>query len=190
MSPTLQVTLRFYEELNVHLPAERRKITYTAITQMGATVGELIRAEGVPLQEVDLVLVNGVSVDFNQQVDSGNRIAVYPVFESFDVSSITRLPDRPLRRLRFAVDGRLAALAEGLRRRGYDVAIARGEEALLCLAGEGRVVLTPMAALVRDRALERAHVVRSQTPREQLREVLCCFDLPRVVDGARSYLSA
>lgn len=173
----VQVTIRFYEELNAHLPADRCKVAYTSLIPTGATVGEVIRSEGVPPEEVDLVLVNGVSVDFDQQVDEGDRMAVYPVFESLDVGSLACLPGRPLRRLRFAVDGRLAGLAEGLRRQGNDVVIGHGDEALLQLAGEGRVVLSNNPALVRDQALERAYVVRADTPRGQLREVSRRFDL-------------
>ena len=46
----------------------------------------MIEALGVPHTEVELVLVSGESVGFERMLEEGDRVAVYPKFETFDVS--------------------------------------------------------------------------------------------------------
>ena len=53
---------RFYEELNDVLPAERRKRSFAYAFHGTLAVKDAIEAIGVPHTEVDLILVNGVSV--------------------------------------------------------------------------------------------------------------------------------
>lgn len=77
-----RITLRFYEELNDHLTSERRKVPFAYRFCDGRTVAELLRELGVPCDAVELVLANGESVDFTYSVRDGDRISVYPVFES------------------------------------------------------------------------------------------------------------
>jgi len=95
-SPVRTAEFRFYEELNDHLPAHRRKRPFAVEFDEGPTVGELIAALGVPAAEVDLILVDGESADFERRLTGGERVAVYPIFERFDISPATRLPGRPL----------------------------------------------------------------------------------------------
>jgi len=90
------VEFRFYEELNDHLPSHRRKRTFPVEIAGEPTVGELIVDLGVPSDEVDLLLVDGESTGFGRRLHGGERVAVYPVFERFDITSATRLPGRPL----------------------------------------------------------------------------------------------
>ena len=59
---------------------------------------------GVPLSEVDLILVNDDPVAADHPVSNGDRVSVYPVFESFDITPLVRLRSEPLRRVRFVVD--------------------------------------------------------------------------------------
>jgi sulfur carrier protein ThiS len=90
------VYVRLYEELNDHLPEKRRKRTFNLSLERPTTVKETMRLLGVPSEEVDLVLVNGESVPFDHIVQDEDRISMYPIFESFDISTTTRLRDRSL----------------------------------------------------------------------------------------------
>lgn len=92
----LTVECRFYEELNDHLPPRLRKRSFSVDLVRELKVGELILALGVPLEEVDLLLVDGVSCDFHRCLQGGERVAVYPVFERFDITPLARLAGRPL----------------------------------------------------------------------------------------------
>jgi len=51
----------------------------------------------IPSEEVDLILVNGTSVDFSYLVKDKDRVSVYPIFETFDISGVTRVREKPLR---------------------------------------------------------------------------------------------
>ncbi len=59
------------------------------------SVKDAIQAIGVPHTEVDLILVNGISVTFDQHLQPGDQISVYPVFETLDISDVTHLRPRP-----------------------------------------------------------------------------------------------
>src|ERR1035437_9360087 len=82
---------RFYAELNDFLPPERRFTEFAYGFLDVAPVKDRIESFGVPHTEVDLILVNGQSVDFAYRVQDGDRISVYPVFEAFDIAGLTRL---------------------------------------------------------------------------------------------------
>jgi sulfur carrier protein ThiS len=94
MDRTLYV--RLYEELNDYLPEEKRKRPFNLSLKGPTTVKETMRLLGVPSEEVDLVLVNGESVPFTHIVQDQDRISIYPIFESLDISTVTRLRDRSL----------------------------------------------------------------------------------------------
>lgn len=90
---------RLYEELNDYLPASKRKMTFGLFLKGPTTINEAICSLGVPPEEVDLVLVNGESVAFEHIIAEGDRISIYPIFESLDISNVTRLRDKPLVKL-------------------------------------------------------------------------------------------
>lgn len=87
---------RFYEELNDHLPPRLRKRSFDVDLVGTPKVGELCAALGVPLAEIDLLLVDGESSRFDDRLSGGERVAVYPVFERLDITPLVRLPGRPL----------------------------------------------------------------------------------------------
>ncbi|MFV2005366.1 MAG: MoaD/ThiS family protein, partial [Gammaproteobacteria bacterium] len=80
-----QISIRFYEELNDFLPQEQRKREFTQELKKDRSVKDLIESIGVPHTEIDLIIVNGESVDLNYLVKDGDHISVYPVFESLDI---------------------------------------------------------------------------------------------------------
>jgi hypothetical protein len=84
------ILFRFYAELNDFLPAARRGLSFPVPFEMPAAVKDLIEAAGVPHTEVDLILANGQSVDFGYQVRDGDRISVYPAFETLDITPVLR----------------------------------------------------------------------------------------------------
>ncbi len=173
---------RFYEELNDFLPAQRRRCDFDHDFVGRSSVKDMIEAIGVPHTEIDLILVNGRSVDFSYIVQDGDRISVYPVFESFDITPLLRLRPRPLRISRFVLDTHLGKLARYLRMLGFD-ALYRNDyddQTLALLASaEPRILLTRDQGLLKRRIVTHGYYVRAVKPREQLEEVLARLDLYR-----------
>lgn len=174
------ILLRFYEELNDFLPPTYRKRLFSYTLFQPTSVKGVIHALGVPHTEVDLILVNQQSVDFSYLVQPGDRISVYPVFESFDISSMTRLRTKPLRNTRFVVDVHLGRLVRYLRFLGFDT-LYRNDYDDITLARvsmeEQRILLTRDRQLLQRRIVTRGHYVHATQPKQQIVEVLRCLQL-------------
>ena len=175
-----QAVFRFYAELNDFLPRERRQASFSHAVTGRASVKDVIESLGVPHTEVDLILVNGLSVDFGHIVADGDRVSVYPVFEAMDISPVIRLRPQPLRETAFVLDTHLGKLAAHLRLLGFDTLYHndRADEALLRLSvDERRILLTRDRGLLKRRELTHGYYVRATDPDVQIREVLGHFDL-------------
>ena len=173
-------TIRFYEELNDFLPPFKKKCSYTVTPAPGQTVKDLIEAENVPHPEVDLILVNSRSVDFSYQVKKNDRISVYPVFESIDITGAVKLRPLPLRKTSFILDVHLGKLAVYLRIAGFDTSYSNSysdSEIAETALREERTVLTRDRGLLKRGIINRGCWIRSQNPPDQYKEVLTRFDL-------------
>jgi len=83
------VTVRCYEELNDHLPHEYRKQPFTLKLPQNSTVEDILHKLHIPTEEVHLVLVNGEPTTFHHRLKHGDRVTLYPVFETIDISPLT-----------------------------------------------------------------------------------------------------
>ncbi|RXZ42566.1 Mut7-C RNAse domain-containing protein [Crenobacter cavernae] len=174
------VTFRFYEELNDFLPSSRRKRDFGYACVRGETVKHAIEALGVPHTEVELILVDGESVGFDRILADGDRIAVYPVFEAFDVAPLLRLREHPLRVTRFVADAHLGALAAKLRMAGFDTLYDNhfdDDEIEALAVGGRRIVLSRDRELLKRRAITHGCYVHALKPDAQLRELFARLDL-------------
>jgi len=109
-----RANFRFYEELNDFLPGENHKCTLKYQFNGRPAIKDSIEAQGIPHTEIDLIAVDGEPVDFSYGLKISNRVAVYPVFEGFDITPIERLRKKPLRNTTFTVDVSLGKLARRL----------------------------------------------------------------------------
>ncbi len=172
--------IRFYAELNDHLPQEHRYTTIAIPIVAMVSVGQIIAGFGVPASEVDLILINGISVDLNHALGDNDRISVFPVYESFDISSVTRIRETPLREPRFVLDCHLGKLAYYLRMLGFDTLYSAGfndDELAAISNGERRTLLSRDRKLIEEGAISRGYRVRETDPKLQVTEVLRRFDL-------------
>jgi hypothetical protein len=175
-----EAQLRFYEELSEFLPAELRKTQFACPLKGRITVRELLGTLKVPTKAVDLVLANGKSVGLSHLIGDGERLSFYPVFEAFDIGAVQRIRRRPLRRIRFAVDGPLKPLASALRGLGYDTILASDPDAKE-FAGkiklEGRIFLTQSSRRITRGRFSHALCLGGSTPSKQLAEVVARLHL-------------
>ena len=175
-----QAWFRFYEELNDFLPVSRRKRRFPYAVTRRASIKDTIEALGVPHTEVEVILVNGESVDFSYIVNDGDDISVYPMFESLDIRPLLKLRPQPLRQPRFVLDTHLGRLARYLRLLGFDCLYRNDfhDDELARISDEQqRTLLTRDRILLQRRIVTRGYFIRATRPLEQAVEVLRRFDL-------------
>jgi uncharacterized protein len=171
---------RFYEELNDFLPFEKRKVRFGHKFLDRTSVKDMIESLGVPHSEIDLILVNGSSVDFSHIICDGDDISVYPVFESTDISKIQHLRESPLRNPKFILDVHLGKLARYLRMTGFDswYSNSNTKDGIIKISLlEKRTILTKDRNLLKNNAITHGYWVRNENPVEQVKEVIWRFDL-------------
>ena len=178
------VELRFYEELNDFLPEERRKRAFAVEVDRARSVKDAIESAGVPHTEVDLVIVDGRSVDFAHLLRGGERVAVYPMFEALDIAPLVRLRPRPMRDPRFVADTHLGKLARHLRMAGFDTLYGTDwddDRIVATSLGERRTILTRDRGMLRRREVERGYCVRAVESEAQLGEVVAALQLEGLI---------
>ena len=175
---------RFYEELNDFLPDTQKKQTLTYSFQGNPGIKDPIEALGVPHTDVELIIVNGTSVGFDYQLQNQDRVAVYPVFESFDVTPLVRLREKPLRQPCFILDVNLGKLAKLLRLLGFDAAYRNDyadADVVRIGSSNQRIILSRDRRLLYHKAITHGYWVRAVDPEQQLTEVIRRFDLYRSI---------
>jgi uncharacterized protein len=172
--------IRFYAELNDHLhPGERQKTLEKPFFVPG-TVKDFIESFGVPHTEIELIVVNGESVPFSYMVRDGDRIAAYPVFESFDISGELRVRPQALRETKFVLDVHLGRLAAYLRMLGFDTVYGNRStdpELVRISSEQHRILLTRDRGLLKHSTVTHGYLVRETNSRRQLAEIVARFDL-------------
>ena len=180
MNERLDITIRFYEELNFFLKKHPKKQNIQFTYYGKRSVKDLIESFGVPHVEVDLILVNSKSVDFSYILNNGDRISVYPVFERFNIGKISLLRDQPLRENKFILDVHLGKLAKHLRLLGFDTDYKafRDDRTLAKISSdEHRILLTRDRQLLMRKMVQWGLIIRSDDSKEQILEVLDRIDL-------------
>jgi uncharacterized protein with PIN domain len=177
-------SFRFYEELNDFLPRERRKSDFDVEVDRARSVKDAIESVGVPHTEVDLILVDGRSVDFTHLLRGGERVSVYPMFESVDIAPVLRLRPMPLRDPRFVADGHLGKLARHLRMAGLDTLYGNlwdDDQIVQLAAVQKRTILTRDKAMLRRGDVDRGYFVRTTESEAQLAEVVARLQLESMI---------
>jgi len=175
-----QAWLRFYAELNEFLPLRCRKVCFRHCFRQRGSVKDMVESLGVPHTEIAMILVNGHSVDFSYIVNDGDRVSVYPAFESLDIAPLKRLHPRPLPVPRFVLDAHLGRLAAYLRMLGFNTLYRNDysdQQLTEISANEGRILLTRDRGLLKRRQITYGHYIYEIQPRRQLAEVVRYFRL-------------
>ena len=171
----VRVYMRFYAELK-----DQRFQTIEKSCFVPGTVKDLIESLGVPHREVDLITVNGNSVDFSCGVQDGDYVSVYPMFESIDITPELRVREGPLRKTKFVLDVHLGRLAAYLRMLGFDTVYQScfsDVELVRISSTEHRILLTRDRGLLKCGALTHGYWVRETDSRRQVAEIVERFDL-------------
>lgn len=181
----MKAVFRFYAELNEFLPIRQQYNDAAVSFKERQSVKHLIKSSGIPHTEVDLVLVNGQPVNFGYLVQQEDRVAVYPVFASMDITPLLHLRPNSLGTPPFVLDGHLGKLAAYLRMLGFDTLYRNdyGDEELAEISvKQKRILLTCDRGLLKRSMVTHGYCLRTRDSRQQLLDVIQRFDLLSLLD--------
>tara|TARA_R110002073_G_scaffold250514_2_gene413222 strand:- start:282 stop:1031 length:750 start_codon:yes stop_codon:yes gene_type:complete len=180
-----QIRLHFHHELNDFISPVSRNTEIIHTFDRKASVKDMIESFNVPHTEIDVILVNGVSVDFAYIVQDRDVIDVYPSCENIQVNTFVRLrPESSLSLPKFVVDANLGRLARYLRLLGFDCLYRndyRDESVANIAYVQQRAVLTRDCKLLHRKIITHGYFVRAELPKIQIKEVLKRFDLYHLI---------
>jgi hypothetical protein len=169
------VHVRFFEELNQYLSIDQRKKWIDISTGEGTTLQNLLNTLKIPISEVELIIVNGHSQRLDYVLQSGDRLAVYPKFESFDIHEHVQFREHPLRNPKFLCDNHLGKLCKYLRMIGFDCLFEQlsGHPHLITQSNkENRIILSRDQKRNQYPAITHFILITSSHPSDQVKQVI------------------
>ena len=169
-----EASFRFYANLNDFLPAARKQVEFEHPFNGRVSIKDMIEVLGVPHTEIDLILVNGESVDFRYRAGwrPDRRLPGVRVVRRYAAGPAA---PQPLRDPRFVLDMHLGKLAAYLRMVGFDTLYRNdyddGDLARIS-HDERRILLTRDRGLLKRSMVTHGYCVRETNPRLQLSR--CC----------------
>ncbi len=170
----------FHAELNDFFQKDFSDIPHVVEFNGHETVKHVIESLGVPHTEVGVILINGKSVGFEEIPNSNDCIHVYPSKEGVEISPVIFLKPKPMKEIRFVLDGHLGKLATYLRLLGFDTLYQNNyddNELAKISSLENRVLLTRDRGLLKRTVVSYGYFVREKSPQKQLLEVVNQFEL-------------
>jgi uncharacterized protein len=175
---------RIYGNLNDFLSPSRRQMQFAHSIKDRGSIKDILEALGIPHPEINLILVNGESVNFDYLVETGDRISVYPQYSTLDITTVSHVQPPPLPQIKFVLDVHLGKLATYLRLLGFDTLYRNDyndNELAQISSQEQRILLTQDRGLLKRSIVTHGYAVRSDNPEEQLAEIVERFELRPVI---------
>lgn len=179
-----RAVFRYYGNLNDFLPKKKRNKTTIREFAWRGSIKDMVESQNVPHPEIELLVVNGVSVDFDYIVEDHDDIQVHPFNHTCTVTPqiILRPPltDKP----RFILDTHLGRLAAYLRMAGFDTLYRNDypdDELAEVASAEGRVLLTRDIGLLKRSLVTYGYFIRETNPHRRLIEIMRRYRLSEYV---------
>lgn len=173
-------TFHFHGGLNDFVQRRQRHLPIEHSFTWRASVKDMLESLGPPHSEVWLLVVNGVSVDFEYIVQPGDVIDAYDIESAPQVEApIALVPPYP-GRPRFILDQHLGRSAAYLRMLGFDTLYRNDyhDEELARVSDEDtRILLTRDIGLLKRGRVMYGYFVRNTDPLVSLREIARRFKL-------------
>ena len=174
----------FYNELNDFLPVEKqnREFVYTFLGK--PSVKDTIQAIGVPHTEIDIILMNRESVDFDCLLYGDENIQVFPKYNNLNIQEMNHLQPNYPKEKNFIVDVNLGKLAPKLRLLGFDTLYRNDfedHEIVAISNRENRIILTRDTGILKYNAVQWGYWVRAINVRKQISEVVEKFNLKNTI---------
>ena len=167
--------LRFFNELNDLLPGYRRNTEFDAEFKDRRSVKDLIESLGVPHTEVDIIISNGKSVDFNYIVQENDHIHVHPALKIQDREGLMRLCPLSSSSIRFIVDTNLGNIARLMRMLGFDTYFDPNlsNRAIIEISNkEYRTIITTSRKILKFRDARFGLLLRPDGAERQIKNIL------------------
>jgi uncharacterized protein len=178
ISQPFKVCLTFFGDLPFFVRPSESAPGIERTLKERTSVKDAIEACGVPHPEVDLITIDGSTVDFSYVLQKNATISVYPVGFAPLNSGAHGLQRRNVKR--FVADGHLGKMTRELRLLGIDVVAptpSEDRQLLEVMERENRALLTRDRRLLMHRIVRDGFCPRSQDPDEQTIGVLRRFEL-------------
>jgi len=174
-----KITVRVYGNLKNLLKKKfsSPEIIYNFL--LPTTVKDLIESLGIPHTEVELILLNGKSCNWNKKITDNSRLSVYPHFYHINIFKISKITHKP-KKLKFIADVHLGRLAKYLRILGFDCLYQNDypdEKIIKIATKEKRIILTMDRGILKHTNVTYGQLIRSKKVKEQLKEVMDRFNL-------------
>ncbi len=175
-----RASFRFHGEINLFLPRPRRHTTIFHPFDWRASIKDMVESLGVPHSEIEVLLVDGMTVDFEYIVQPDAEIDVYGTLADAPVVPLTPLRPPLTGKPRFVLDTHLGRLASYLRMIGFDTLYRNDypdDELALISSSEQRVLLTRDIGLLKRSLVVYGRFMRATDPRQQIVEVVRHYHL-------------
>jgi len=159
---------------------QETEIGKTIEISVNQSVKDLIESLGVPHCEVDLIIVNGLSVGFDYTVNENDKISVYPEFTVIDIKSLTKLSAILPEEIKFVTDVHLGKLTKYLRLLGFDTFYENDSTDIQLIEisnSEKRILLTRDVGLLKNNRIIYGYWLRNTDPYKQIYEVVNRFHI-------------
>lgn len=166
---------RFYGDLEDLLVRRYRADQANYLFRDNPGIKDAIESMGIPHTEVDVILANGLSVNFSYPLKDNDTIDVYPVFSNVPVERPLKLSSSIPDPASFVLDVHLGKLARRLRLLGFDACYRNDfddAEILAVADREKRIILTRDVGILKHRQVMHGYLVRSEYLDCQLHQVL------------------
>jgi len=172
---------RFFNELNDFLPQKFKNTEFKYQFINKPSIKDTIQAIGIPHIEVDLIIVNGKSIDFEYLMIGGEKIQIYP--KNTKLKGIHLQPKYPTSN-KFIVDVNLGKLVPKLRLLGFDTLYQndyKDHKIVEVSNKENRIILTGDIGILKYNAVKFGYWVRNTKPHLQVEEVIRRFNLKLLI---------
>lgn len=173
------VRIKFHDWLSEFLRRKTKKyIVHKFIDQ--TSIKDLIESFNIPHTEVDVIIVNGKSVNFNYLVQNDDRIEVFPESKRYFNFNVYHLKPKLKGRPKFICDVHLGKLFKIMRMSGLDVLYSNNytdEEIVEISTKDDRIILTRDTGLLKRKNVKYGHFVRGNNPEKQFLDILVSYSL-------------
>jgi uncharacterized protein len=174
------ITVHFHGAINFFLPKDQRDTIIQHQIKEAASVKDIAESLGPPHTEMQLIVVDGKSVDLDYLIEIDCHIDVYTRLDAIELPQKIAIRPPYNAKPRFVLDTHLGKLANQLRMMGFDTLYRNDypdDELADVSSQETRILLTRDIGLLKRKIVTYGYYVRSTDPKVQIIEVMTQYNM-------------